>query len=335
LETHHEHIDELLGKYLAGEASVEEKVKIEEWMDESEANRKYADHLRLIFRKASEVKERHVFDTDAAWQTVRQKLHKGNSVNGAVKPLRYNSRFFLRIAAGIIALVVIGYAILKKDDPATQFPAIAIVAENATVSDTLPNGSNVFLNKKTKLDYTYDQQRKTGVIKLSGEAYFNIEQHKEENLIVEVSGAYIRDIGTAFNIKAYPDSQTIEVVVEEGAVAFYTNDDPGIYLNAGGKGVYDKKTGKFTVEQPEANVLAYKTRIFTFEDSDLETITETLNNVYDRKIELQENLKNCRLTVSFTEENIDMIAEIIAETLGLSVRKSGNELVLEGQGCAK
>ena len=114
---------------------------------------------------------------------------------------------------------------------------------------------------------------------------------------------------------------------------FYSATDSGIYLSANGKGIYNKTTKTFTIEQPEDNVLAYKTKFFSFSDTDLRSAVVALNNVYDKKIVLGENLHNCHLTVSFNNEDIDEIASVVAETLGLTLQNSANEIRLEGQGC--
>ena len=213
--------------------------------------------------------------------------------------------------------------------------ALEVVSQKETKADTLPDGSGVFLNKKTELAYTYDKKKKNHVVKLKGEAYFNIHHEDEKTFIIDAAGVYIKDIGTSFNVKAYPDDNTVEVVVEEGKVMFYTDSDSGIFLSAKGKGIYNKTTKTFTIEQPEENVLAYKTRFFSFSDTDLRTAVEALNNVYDKKIVLGENLYNCRLTVSFNQEDIDEIAAVMAETLGLTLTNSASEIRLEGPGCEK
>lgn len=119
----------------------------------------------------------------------------------------------------------------------------------------------------------------------------------------------------------------------EGEVVFFTDNNPGIHLKANGKGTYNKTTKTFSIEQPEENVLAYKTKFFSFSDTDLETIVQTLNEVYTTKITLPDHLKKCLLTVSFNDEPIEEIAEVIAETLHLKAIHKPNEIVLEGAGC--
>jgi ferric-dicitrate binding protein FerR (iron transport regulator) len=212
---------------------------------------------------------------------------------------------------------------------------IEVITKNKPEADTLPDGSDVFINRESKLAYEYNAKKKTHVVKLKGEAYFNIKHKDDQKFIVEADHVYIRDIGTSFNVKAYPNSNKIEVVVEEGQVIFYSDSDSGVYLKANGKGIYDKVTKKFTVEEPEPNVTAYKTKFFIFSDTDLETVVKTLNDVYPGKISIGDHLKGCRITATFNNESTDEIANIIAETLGLRVKKSGNVISLEGVSCGQ
>lgn len=327
-----EHIDQLIGKYLAGEAAQDEIHFVELWAKENDANRKYLNHCKLIFDKTFEVKQLQEFDTDAAWLRMKSKIddtHRRTIGSADKKPER---NFHWMIAASVLVLMGIGFFAYKAIAPSPVQP-VQFVANAETMADTLPDGSGVFLNKKTELTYTYDEKERNHRVKLSGEAYFKIQHEEDKTFIIDASGVYIKDIGTAFNVKAYPDSNRIEVFVEEGSVMFYTDTDSGVYLSAKGKGIYNKTTRKFNIEKPDENVLAYKTRFFSFNDTDLKSVMSALNNVYDKKIVFGPNLYNCHLTVSFNNEDIDEIAAVIAETLGLHVTKSANEIRLEGTGC--
>jgi ferric-dicitrate binding protein FerR (iron transport regulator) len=327
-----EHIDDLIGKYLSGEAEQEEIHFVELWAKKDIENRKYLEQCKLIFDKTFEVKELQEFDTDAAWMRMKAKMG-GSPVHtiGSVgkKPDR---NYHWMIAASIVIIMGIGFFAYRLMMPSSS-QATQLVAETETKSDTLPDGSDVFMNKRTALTYTYDKRAKSHRVSLQGEAYFKIQHENEKTFIIDVYGVYIRDIGTAFNVKAYPDSNTIEVYVEEGSVMFYTDTDSGVYLAENGKGIFDKTTKTFNVEKAEENVLAYKTKSFVFNNTDLQSVMLALNNVYDKKIVLDQKLYNCHLTVSFNNEDIDEIAAVIAETLGLRTTASANEIRLEGPGC--
>lgn len=327
-----EHIDDLIGKYLAGEAEQEEIHFVELWAKKNSENKQYLDHCRLIFDKTQEVKELQEFDTDAAWAKMKVKIG-GSQVHPLGSAEKKPDRnYHWMIAASVIVVFGIGFFAYKMMAPSSSQP-VQLVAKAETKADTLPDGSEVFLNKRTELTYTYDKKERHHRVNLQGEAYFRIEHEEEKNFIVDVSGVYIKDIGTAFNVKAYRDSSTIEVYVEDGSVMFYTDTDSGVYLSAKGKAIYDKTSRTFKIEKAEENVLAYKTRSFTFNETDLHSVILALNNVYDKKIVVGSNLYNCHLTVSFNNENIDEIAAIIAETLGLTATNTANEIRLEGPGC--
>ena len=326
-------IDDLIANYLSGEATSDQIAFLDEWKNENEANHRYFEQLKLIFEKAGSTPLAEQFDTDKAWQKLRSRLSQqsqGKTIH--LQPRRAPYKFFLRLAAGIIFVIIAGffsYRFLEAD----PVHAVALISDKQSAPDTLPDGSGVYLNRKTRIDYSFNKKKNIHTAKLVGEAYFNIHHDEDKIFIVETEGVFIKDIGTSFNVKAYPGSPTIEVVVEEGAVMFYTGNNPGVFIKAKGKGVYNKKTKTFTASEPEPNVTAYKTKFFTFIDLSLATVVETLNAVYAEKIEIDKNLKDCRLTVSFNNENIDEIAGIIAETLGLTVSRSENTIRLKGPGC--
>ncbi len=332
-----DHIDELIGKFLAGEAAADETARLEDWLDQDPSNRRYFEQFQTIFSRAASVKQWQQFDTDAAWTKLRSTL-KTPARTVPLTPPDTNRRSLgtvWRVAASIIVALGIGLWLYQRETP-SQVDVVKVVADQKLITDTLPDGSDVVLNKTTTLAYVYDKRKKVHEVQLKGEAYFNIHHNGDEKFVIDAGGVFIRDIGTSFNVRAYPESDLVEVLVEEGEVIFYkseTQDDSSLYLRAGGKGVYNKKTGAFTVEDPEPNTLSYKTKFFTFSGQNLETVVETLNKVYDKKITVSKAIKKCPLTVSFNDETIEEIAQVIAETLGLTVTEANGRIVLEGESC--
>lgn len=326
-----EYIDELIAKYLAGEASADERVAVEQWITDDVRNREHFRRSSVIFEGANAAGNLREFDTDAAWIKVKANLNKEKGRQRFMS----SPKFYWQIAASV-ALIALAFWYLYNPSKSTgeQFQSVTVVAENTAKSDTLPEGSNVFLNKQSVLNYSFDKEEKVHRVTLRGEAYFAIEHHPEKKFVVDLNGIFVRDIGTSFNVKAYPNQDVIEVIVEHGEVQFYSENNPGVYLKPGGKGVYDKKKKSFTIENPEANVLAYKTKLFVFNDTDLRTVARTLNDIYNKKIHVGPNLDSCRVTVSFKNESVEEIAAVISETLSLTVTESQDTLHLNGPGCA-
>lgn len=324
-------MDDLIGKVLAGEATAQEQETVMLWRKQSEANEKYFNQLKTIFEKAGATNVQVEFDADEAWNKVKSQLGKSE---GKVIPISRTPYFSpLRVAATIFLLVAISMVIYLKTAPPVQ--TLAVVSEKETRQDTLPDGSTAFLNKKTELEFEYNPREKTRRVKLKGEAYFAVKHEEEKPFIIEADEILVRDIGTEFNLKAYPDKDTIEIIVTHGEVQFYTKQDPGLNLKAGEKAIYSKRTKEFyRIEKPDTNTLSYKTKVFSFNNTDLRSVVSLLNEVYNSKISLaNESLYSCRLTANFKEDNPETIVEVIAETMGLELTKKDDQLILSGKGC--
>jgi len=81
------------------------------------------------------------------------------------------------------------------------------------------------------------------------------------------------------------------------------------------------------------SIFIYQT-IFSFNNTDLKSVVELLNEVYNSKIVLaNKKLFDCRLTANYKEDNAATIAEVIAETMNLTLTRKGEELILDGDGC--
>jgi transmembrane sensor len=324
-------MDDLIGKVLAGEATAPEQETVMRWRKQSEANEKYFNQLNHIFDKAGAASVQVEFDADEAWSKVKSQLNKSD---GKVIPISRTPYFSpLRVAATVFLLVAVSMVIYLKTAPPVQ--TLAVESEITTREDTLPDGSTAFLNKKTELKFEYNPREKTRKVKLKGEAYFTVKHEEEKPFIIEADEILVRDIGTEFNLKAYPDKDTIEIIVTHGEVQFYTKQDPGLNLKAGEKAIYSKRTKEFyRIEKPDTNTLAYKTKVFSFNNTDLRSVVALLNEVYNSKIKLgSESLYSCRLTANFKEDNPEIIVEVIAETMGLELTKKDDEFILNGKGC--
>jgi transmembrane sensor len=326
-------MDDLIGKVLAGEATAQEQESVLLWREKSEANEKYFNQLKLIFDNTSAANVQVEFDADHAWNKVKSQLNKRD---GKVIPISSTPYFSpLRVAATVFLLVAVGVVIYLKSAPPVE--TLVVESEITTRQDTLPDGSTAFLNKKTEIKFEYNPREKTRKVQLKGEAYFTVKHEEEKPFIIEADEILVRDIGTEFNLKAYPDKDTIEIIVTHGEVQFYTRQDSGLNLKAGEKAIYSKRTKEFyRIEKPDTNTLAYKTKVFSFNNTDLRSVVTLLNEVYNSKISLaSESLYNCRLTANFKEDNPEIIVEVIAETMGLELTKKEDQLILSGKGCEK
>lgn len=318
-------IDNLIGKVLTGEASPDERHELEQWVRQSNDNLRYLEQMRAVYEKAAN--DPLNVDVDAAWQKVKQRLR---TQRGGGTVLLWP---VLRMAAGVVLIMTAGLFTWRWFNTPER---VELVSVERPVTDTLPDGSQAFLNKRAKLEFTYNKRTGERSARLQGEGYFTIRHDETKPFVIEAEGVFVKDLGTAFNINASPGNPVVEVMVSEGEVAFYSSDDPGIRLMAGESGVFDKATRTFSrLEKADTNKIAYKTRIFRFNNTSLGDAVELIGEVYGVDVRLDnEQLKTCPITVYFNNEDIDTVLDIVAETMGLTIQRQGEAFILTGVGCA-
>jgi ferric-dicitrate binding protein FerR (iron transport regulator) len=177
-------------------------------------------------------------------------------------------------------------------------------AKGQTYALTLPDGSEVWLNAASSINYPVAFDDKKRWVKITGEAYFEIKQQSRDQgekvpfiIIVEDfagnTSAEVEVLGTHFNINAYQDEYNITTTLLEGKVRI--NKDKNVTLDKPNQqGVLSKRTGNLTIEK-EANIeraIAWKNNYFYFERDSLATVLKQIARWYDVDYVLDKKLSN-------------------------------------------
>lgn len=319
----HDMMDELLVKYLADEATPPEQEMVEAWISSSEANRHYFQHFQLIWEESRQLAVTTTIDENKAWQKFQHRIKKDKT------PKNTTSRFgWWRIAASILIIAGATWfasSILNQRSRTPELLSIASV--NEVKKDTLPDGSIATLNKHTVLSYPASFKGKTRSVKLKGEAFFNVEPDKEKPFIIDVNDVQVKVVGTSFNVRSY--SGITEVIVETGIVQV-TKAGETIELKAGERTFLTQKDSVATREISEDKLYNYYiSKTFVCDNTPLWKLVEKLNEAYSVNIKIErEQLRKLPLTVTFNEESLDTILNIISQTLMVKISRNDNEIIL-------
>lgn len=185
----------------------------------------------------------------------------------------------------------------------------------------LQDGTKVWLNSESTLDYPVRFMADTRQVKLSGEAYFEVTPDTTRPFIVEVNNQYhVKVLGTRFNIKAYPGDDHSETTLVEGKVAVNN-----LVLKPSEQAVlYQDKT---EIRQVNVNYyLAWHEGWFYFNNERLETALQQLGRWYDVQFVFKtEETGNLRVTGKLKRfENLNVILDMLTTT-------SGYRFEIEGQ----
>ncbi|RYD59390.1 MAG: FecR family protein [Sphingobacteriales bacterium] len=320
--------DELLVKYLLGEATAEEQTEVQAWINYSVENKKYFEHFELIWAQSKKLEAASNINEDEAWERFKQRTRQPHTAPKTIPlPPPQKNMSWMRVAAAIVLLAGMAgllYYFIGNGTPAM----IALRSESGTLVQTLPDGSVVTLNKASVLTYPESFDGDNRKVTLEGEAFFNVTPNKSKPFIVQVDDVNVRVVGTSFNIKG-SDEKT-EVIVETGVVEV-AKKDFGVKLSRHEKATVLKNQDQ-PIKQTSDDELYnyYRTKEFVCNGTPLWRLADVLSEAYGVHIKVSDRVKNLPITTTFSNESLDMILSIIGETYNnVSISREGSDIFIK------
>jgi ferric-dicitrate binding protein FerR (iron transport regulator) len=106
----------------------------------------------------------------------------------------------------------------QKDKPALAFTSEIVTKNGSKTNLVLPDGTNVFLNAGSKITYDKNYGNGSREINLVGEAYFDVVKNPAKPFIIHTPTINIRVLGTAFNVRCYPEEKNTETSLIRGSL---------------------------------------------------------------------------------------------------------------------
>ncbi|WP_375324058.1 FecR family protein [Flagellimonas sp. GZD32] len=194
------------------------------------------------------------------------------------------------------------------------------VPYGTTLSVTLQDGSVVMLNSGSSLTYPSSfAPMDTREVVLNGEAFFEITKNPDKPFIVKTETMYTQVFGTVFNVSAYQEDGTSQVVLVEGSVGVgKTNQGLNAkdlqMLQPHQKALHvPGEDVDFIVEDVDvSSYISWTKGILAFENESMGQIIKRLQRQYDIAIVNEfDALKERRFTGMFDEESIDNVLRTI------------------------
>ena len=232
----------LLVRYFSSTCTEKEKLKIEAWINSSPKNKDLFDRLKAVWDVSSQVGKEwdyarpleklsaKINETGgSSWTNRGFRLHR---ITPQPKRASSSLKTVIAIAATLIALIGSLYTIrylreivMEKQslERAKQFALWeAQTKPGQQVTLNFADGTKVVLNSASQLKYSISSQGVREVY-LQGEAYFEVVHSDAQPFILHVVDGTIRDIGTKFDVKAWPDDERTRLAVIEGMISVQPN----------------------------------------------------------------------------------------------------------------
>ncbi len=323
-----EDMDEVLVKYLLGEATPEEGVVVQQWIAADKANQRYFDNFKLIWDESKKLAAQSTINEEEAWQrfTRRIQADEGTVPRQPVRnTIAINSYSWMKMAAMLVLLIGCGAFYYYTAGPGSM---VTEVAGDHTLVAKLPDGSMVTLNRNASITYPAHFSSDTRSVTLKGEGFFNVTPDKKKPFIITADNSSIKVVGTSFNVKSA--SGVTEVIVETGIVEV-SKKHLGIRVMPHEKALV-LPTRDTPVKQNNEDDLYnyYRTKKFVCSDITLKRLADILNEAYDAHIVIEDaSVANTKINTTFEEGPLDDILNVIKVTYNVNVVKNGSVIVIK------
>jgi ferric-dicitrate binding protein FerR (iron transport regulator) len=254
----------LIARHLSGEISPVESKSLQDLLKKYPDKHQLFDILQSYFvlnDDAVEASADSAMDDELRFRRIIE--HEENLSDQITAPgiqpviTRSRDRFW-RYAAAVACLVIIaGLSFNYFRDPGPKPENVRVKIDNvpargnefisrsgARTKLILPDGSQVWLNAGSRLNYSNAYNESLREVDLEGEAYFDVVKVAGRPFIVHASSLNIRAVGTAFVVKSYPQDETIEATLLRGIIEVTRKDlpdGPKVILKPNEKLIFSKQ----------------------------------------------------------------------------------------------
>lgn len=209
---------------------------------------------------------------------------------------------------------------------------VAATPRGGTYQVTLPDGTKVWLNAASKLEFpsTFNKALER-VVKLDGEAYFEVARvtnlQRRVPFIVQTARQTVEVLGTHFNINSYTDESSIKTTLLEGSVR--VAGAPGnVILKPGEQAVL---TNSIAVKQVDVNsVVDWKNGEFSFESEPLGNIMRKVQRWYDVQVVYEQpSLENIKFSGTISRfEHVSKLLGILQTTRKVDFKIENKKIIV-------
>ncbi|WP_430972350.1 FecR family protein [Sunxiuqinia rutila] len=285
------------------------------WLEESSEHQSDYEEVRKVLMYSQRLGAMKKIDVSNDLKQVKAKIGKENFIR----------KFYIgfqRVAAFLIVPLMlysiwtlVGEPLGNRRNTITKSTETSFgVRSQIQLSD----GTHVWLNSGSKLFYPEEFSGDKRVVKLLGEAYFQVQSDKNNPFYVEVGNYMVKATGTRFNISNYPDDIEITTFLESGRVELVALEEGeersyGRLLQ-GQKAVANKTSGKIaTYEADGEKHLSWMNGELMFRRDSIKDVARRLGHWFNAEVVIDDKrLEEYVFTATFTNESLEEALRLLS-----------------------
>jgi ferric-dicitrate binding protein FerR (iron transport regulator) len=314
---------ETIAKYILGEMSTSEMQQFEETISAHPENEKLINEMRKDWNMIGQVKQPNA---DKAWEQLYSRFEQ-ESLLESNKTVPIVRKEWMSWAAAILILVTVGSVYLFSGALSNSV-VVETTSDPNTLVHSLSDGSTVYLSANSKLTFSKKFGRKNRQITLSGEAFFDVAKNAKMPFIIETDEADVKVLGTSFTVKSNRNAP-FEVTVKTGTVSIsQRNNNDAVIATAGYKvELVNNQLTKSLSTLTDSPI--WQNQRLQFKDETLANLVLVINKTYNSNITIDPTVDgNRKLTVTFYNNSIQSIVDVICATLSVEAKFDDNTILL-------
>ncbi|MDR1200517.1 MAG: FecR domain-containing protein [Tannerellaceae bacterium] len=317
-------MEEKIDNYLFNLLSDEEKQLVLKELDGDKAlQQEFADKLNTLSLVMTQEKEGDKVYAQRKYKDFKQKARNVFIRRIALQAVRYAAVILLAI--GLFSLYqYYGNKLSEPEYACFEAP----IGQRARLS--LPDGTIVWLNAGSKLEYPSDFSAENRNVNLDGEGYFEVFGNEKYPFTVQTALSEIKVLGTKFNVKSYK-RETSFITLLEGKVGITTSDKRNkLTLKPNEQVSISEANGKITLSRQikTEEVKAWIFGEFAYVNQPLSGIARDLERQFNVKISIPDRQLSEDLftTKSTYNETLIQFLDRLKETRELDYEMEGNNI---------
>ncbi|WP_430972363.1 FecR family protein [Sunxiuqinia rutila] len=272
--------EQLIARYLNGNLSEKDNTRLLQWIHESPENKKQFLKLKDTWDASLKTASRET-----------EQLLKFYKRQASQKQTRTIPSWVYGLSAAAILLLglLIG-GIFHSDltsDAKHQVESF-YVPQGSRSELTLADGTKVKLNADSRLEVSSDYSTKKRLVRLTGEAYFEVQSDVKNPFTVQTDKFDVLVTGTKFNVSSHAEDRQVSLTLSEGSVLLSTINQQVFGLKPGEKVSFDQKTMKPVLEKVNVDTeLAWVNGEFVFKEIPFSDLIKRLERWYDVRLSYQ------------------------------------------------
>lgn len=323
---------QLIHKQLSKDISPSETAQLNDWLKAEAEHRNIYAALQTAWKESENLNLNIDLDLDEEFKQLSDRLElpkAADNEQASIRPMPKPSatrRSWLLAAAGLLILIA-GTFWLRNNFSTIEGQQIMVTnLSHATKKVSLPDGSTVYLNESSAISYPekFTGDRK---IRLTGEAFFQIEHNAKQPFIVNTSNGHeVKVLGTEFTVRENESHCLVNVT--QGKVQFSASSNSQLQiLTKGMEAKANHITGELVVDiNATANADFWRTKTLRYESQELQKVILELADIFGVQFSpLPSSLSSCTFNSTFPNAKLSDIIQEIATVYGAEVIQNDKE----------